>query len=1042
MVFLKEKKMDRKLATIMFTDLVDFTGLMSRDETNALQMLNHKIAIVKKNINKFDGKFVKDIGDGTLSYFYSASEAVECAIQIQSILKDEIKVRIGLHMGEVIHKDNDILGDTVNVASRIEKISCPGGICISSNIYDQLRNKNKFNFKHLGLHSFKGVGRLLDVYGIQSSKSNIVKLKNAEIINQYESNELPTLAIVPFRNKGDENDNFYAYSLSLEIFAKISISSNIILSSMEEIEILLSSKKSKQILQTLNVRYSLSGSLWKKNDIFILSAELFDGKNNKIVWADSWRENWNSLPVLEKKISNNVVKVLDNESIEKVEAHQRTTREENIENKVVITNSEAYRIYLKGKYIYHNRTSDRDILKSESLFKKSIKLDLALIQPRMLLGEIYYNRADYDKCLEMYENNLEMSLEYNDSKNISSSLSSIASVYFQKGEYDKCLEFNLQALKIRQKINNKKGIASSYNSIGAIHQVLKEFDKALENYEKSLLIAREIHDERSMTMGTLNIANLHNSMGDLKKALEMQKKCLILCKKNKKQPWLAYAYNLAGVIFSNMHKYDESIFNLKKCLKIRRNLNEPLGVAGVFKSIAIIYYYKGQYKQAMTYHNKSLKERQKIGEKAGIGESLSMIGDTYKKMGDYDKAINAYEKSYEIMKYIKDYEHASKILNALGNVYRKKGEYAIAIRTLKKANKIKSKIRDHAFLGYTFLEFSSIYRWQGEYELALEYSEKSIEIAKKYEQHKLLANNLYHKSLMSINVNDYENAKKNIDEAIKIAQEHDYLSNLAKYLDCLGIILRYEKDYEYALKAINESLSISRKIKDIHGERKYLNSLGLVKEQTGNYVKALDLYLDCLQLSKKMNEKRSISVSYNNIGCIYECLNDWELANKNFKKALSYAKRIDYKEGIAAFQFNIAFIYGKLKKYDKAFQFIEGSIEAHRKINSSHPFILSCNIYKTFLYVIIGDVKLVKSNFKKLTIKKTNNDFGYERNWELHKIYNFLGKNSMFFLNNAYLELLDSINSISSKTDKNYFIDNVGYNKKIISGWESNNKSS
>ena len=308
----------------------------------------------------FNGHFIKSIGDGSLSFFDSAKEAVDCAISIQNSLKSKISVRIGVHLGEIVYKDGDIFGDSVNIANRIEKISKPSGICISGLIFDQLENKKGYEFKHLGLHSFKGVGRLIDIYGLEMSEKEIIPHDSFDIIGLDSSKELPSLSIIPFRNKGKEEDDFYSYSLSLDIFSKISSSSNIILSSMEEVEALTPRNSSKDILKVLKTRYSLTGSLWKKDDMFNLSIELYDSKKDKMVWANSWLENWTNLPNIEKKISNNVIRILDSDSAENYV--KQNYKLSNID-------SEAYRIYLKGKYVYHNRETEKDIVKSESFLK-------------------------------------------------------------------------------------------------------------------------------------------------------------------------------------------------------------------------------------------------------------------------------------------------------------------------------------------------------------------------------------------------------------------------------------------------------------------------------------------------------------------------------------------------------------------------------------------------------------------------------------------------------------------------------------------------
>ena len=1006
----------RKLAAVMFTDIVGFTQHMSVDENKALSLLNEKISITKTLIKKFQGSYIKNIGDGTLSYFDSATEAIDCAAKIQETLVNRVELRVGLHLGEIILKDRDILGDSVNIASRIEKLSSTGGICISSTIYNQLKNKKKYNLKHLGLHSFKGVGRLLDVYGM--NMDNVSK-KNETEIERPKHKRMPSISIVPLRNKGKKEDDFYAYSLSLDIFSKISSTSNIIASSMEDVEALMPNYKSREISKKLKSRYCLTGSLWKKDKFFNLSLELFDHNDDKIIWADSWLEDWANLASIESTISGNLIAILD-----------KSSSDTSISNSSNMADSEAYRIYLKGKYIYHSRQSNKEILKSENLFKKSIDIDGNLIPPRMLVGEIAYQKGEYDKALNIFKENLDMSINDNDSKNISSSLAAIGAIYYQKAEYDKALEYNLQALKIREKINNIKGIAKSYNSLGAIHDVLQDYDKALSFYQDAIEIWKKINNESDMAPAVFNIANLYNTRGDLDNALKNVKDSIELCKKNKNKTLLGYSYNLLGAILSNKRKYDESLRFLKKALRIKKELSEPEGVSSALKSIGHIYYRKGRYKEAMVYYNKSLKGRKLIGYKLGVAKSLGYIGDTFRKMGDYSQAVESYKESLSIMQAIEDHYNSSKILNRLGGVYRKMGRYKKALEILLKSKSIKEEIEDFENLGHTLIEISSAYRWQGNYELASKYNLESIEIAEKYDMKKLLANNYYHQSLMLISNNEYDEAKKLIQKAISIAKKMDFMNNAAKFLDCLGIILRHERKFDESIKVINEALIISKLIGDEHGRRKYLNSIGLIKERNGDFQGALDLYVKCLSLSKKISEKRSIAVSYNNIAGMHLLLGNSDEALKNHKRAFSYAKRINYKEGEAGFSFNIATNFLKQKKYNQSVKYIGLSIAAFKEIGS--PFLMECYILETYLYVMKNDKKSVLRCYDNIDQVNSENTYAHIRNWELYEISTYIEKPDKGFLDNAYRRMQKDLDAIDSKKSRELFLENFTYGKLII----------
>jgi class 3 adenylate cyclase/cephalosporin-C deacetylase-like acetyl esterase len=159
----------RKLAAIMFTDIVGYTALMGRDELLAVKVLARNRNVQKPLIEKHNGELLKEMGDGILASFASAVEATVCALEIQANLRDDLdlNLRIGIHVGDVIVKDGDIFGEGVNVASRLEPLAEPGGIYISERVYDDLRNMPDIKTTCLGEHSLKNVDYLIKIYALR-----------------------------------------------------------------------------------------------------------------------------------------------------------------------------------------------------------------------------------------------------------------------------------------------------------------------------------------------------------------------------------------------------------------------------------------------------------------------------------------------------------------------------------------------------------------------------------------------------------------------------------------------------------------------------------------------------------------------------------------------------------------------------------------------------------------------------------------------------------------------------------------------------------
>ena len=215
----KEKDIIRKNAAIMFTDIVGYTEITSKDEEKAINLIRKKRELLLPLLKKYSGKLIKEIGDGTLTSYYDTDDAINCANNFQLKTDEELKIRAGIHCGEVIIDNEDVFGDVVNIASRLESIAKPKSILVSKETIDQLRDKENLNFVSLGLQSLKGVGRLIEVYALKHSNLHTPDPKDYEKnkIKAHSDDEVPSIAILPFKNKGKKEDDFYAYGISAEL---------------------------------------------------------------------------------------------------------------------------------------------------------------------------------------------------------------------------------------------------------------------------------------------------------------------------------------------------------------------------------------------------------------------------------------------------------------------------------------------------------------------------------------------------------------------------------------------------------------------------------------------------------------------------------------------------------------------------------------------------------------------------------------------------------------------------------------------------------
>src|SRR5205823_5479905 len=206
----------RKLAAIMFTDMVGYSALAQRNEALALELLEEHRQLLRSIFPKHQGHEIKTIGDGFLVEFSSALAAVQCGIEIQETIvkrtsvnppEGVFQVRIGIHLGDVVRRDNDVIGDGVNIAARIEPLAGPGGICISQQVFDQIENRAAQSLKRMGQVKLKNMMRPLEVYwvGYEGAASGPPDLVQA---NKSSSTE-KSIAVLPFVSMSSDPENEY-----------------------------------------------------------------------------------------------------------------------------------------------------------------------------------------------------------------------------------------------------------------------------------------------------------------------------------------------------------------------------------------------------------------------------------------------------------------------------------------------------------------------------------------------------------------------------------------------------------------------------------------------------------------------------------------------------------------------------------------------------------------------------------------------------------------------------------------------------------------
>ncbi|NQV15821.1 tetratricopeptide repeat protein [bacterium] len=599
----------RKLAAIMFTDIAGYTKAMSADEDSALIMVQSQRSILKPLLIENRGTFVKEMGDGTLSYFNSAVDAATCAVKLQQATYSDsaLNIRVGVHSGQVLFEKKDVFGDVVNVAARLESIAPVGGVCVSKIVFDELPHKNGIEGIPLGLQQLKGVGRLIDVFALKAEKLKQPDPKEYEDnkVQPHSDDEVPSVAVLPLENKGKDEDAFYAYGITADLITDLSSAGRIRVASMKDINALdLNTLSSIETAEKLDVRYIVSGMLWKHGDQFQLSIEVHDTISHTVIWSDRWQESWEELTTIKGKLSEGLLKVL-NIAKDKVDIA-----------KAIQTNTEAYEYYLKAKFKYAKRQNIEDIEIARGLFQKAIELDETLFQAKLGLGLSYHYSGDYEKAMKFIKKALKQADEIGNDQGVGISLNNIGIIYLEIGENDKALGYHMRSLEIKEELGDKYGIGISLYNIGLIYERKGEYDKSLDYHTQSLAIREELDDKSGRAASLNGLGIIYDRKGDYNKALDNFTYSYKLCMELNDKQTIGYSLNSIGIIQNRKGDYDKSLDSFIRSLEIKEELNDKMGRVDSLFNIGIIYYVKSDFKKASEYLENSITLQKKIGLKS------------------------------------------------------------------------------------------------------------------------------------------------------------------------------------------------------------------------------------------------------------------------------------------------------------------------------------------------------------------------------------------------------------------------------------------
>ena len=611
----------RKLAAIVFTDIVGFTKLTAKDQTLASSLLSKQRETFKPIVESYGGNWLKEMGDGLLLIFDTVTDAVNCCIKIQEEAKtiEQMVLRIGIHQGEILMLENDVIGDDVNVASRIEAFSAPGGIAISGKVYDAIVREMHYKTKYLGRPKLKGVGQDVTVYclishGLPETNLADVAAKLEDVRPKWFYPAIASLLLVPlivyfsfFRGEkidsiavlymdvGNDPELSYLEAITEDIIFDLTSSSQGLLKVSESVEV----KKYKEnsdisvndVAGELGVDYVFWTKVQQDGPGFKFRYRLYD--------SDAQKDRFLKTDYIEKNSLQSILGVLISKIVDELDIEQS-------EQFVRLEyDPESYNLYLQAKSLYTLAKSSEDNNKAISMMEDAISKDDNLVMAQIYLGTMLYDMGNYSQASVMYEKALSKSKSLQDNASMAESYRKQGQLLRKKKDYPGSLAKFSEALSMSTVMNDKSSMAKTLNSMAISNYKTKEKDEALMNWLSALAIVEELGDK----------------------------------------PKISKYLNNIGIWYRDDSDYSKSVEYYQKSLEIKEVLGDVRNISKTLNNIGNVYFMMGDYENSVEFYGKSVEIKEKLKDNKGLASTLNNIGETYFYQENYDQALKSFRKS-------------------------------------------------------------------------------------------------------------------------------------------------------------------------------------------------------------------------------------------------------------------------------------------------------------------------------------------------------------------------------------------------------------
>ena len=483
---MNDKKIERKIAVIFVTDVVSFSKLMEKNEDQTLQSFRSCREILDNLFKEHGGRIFNTAGDSVLAEFQSAVSAVVCASEFQKLISErnsnvaedsQMQFRIGINMGDVIVEGENLYGDGVNVAARLEALSQPNGVCLSKSIHDFVNQKTEFLFNDIGQQKVKNT----DVHAFDLALGNLEKRvlsTNSSDSNAEDTGKPPAIAVLPFKNlSNDEEQEYFADGITEDIIANLSLWKTFpVISRNSSFTFKGTTEKSDVISKALGAKYLVEGSVRKGGNKVRITAQLTSADDDKQIWSKKWDRSLEDVFEVQDEVSRDVAGLIS--PALKVQEHSKLVSRSK-------KNFGAWDEYLQGLSIYNTQDFVASSGKVISHCKKAIDLDANfcdayVLYCNVLQGQIYSHehQSDREENTKLFHQMAQKAVDL-DPEN-PDAVSALSLSYSIKRDYQKRLELAEKALELNP---NHPRANFSY---GQALTNFSRFEESLEYIKKAI----------------------------------------------------------------------------------------------------------------------------------------------------------------------------------------------------------------------------------------------------------------------------------------------------------------------------------------------------------------------------------------------------------------------------------------------------------------------------------------------------------------------------------------------------------------------------